>query len=128
MDTAAAHCVFKKFAFEMEANTSPRVEVAEGVLVQRKGEKDMQVQGKRWFQEREAEGPGGKTLKVMRGSGSHRQVQEFKRRSKDTSHPAPRRKEESVHINSAHVSAGWWGCLHSLVKKKAYVENETEMD
>ena len=40
----------------------------------------MQVQGKRWFQEREAEGTGGKTLKVMRGSGSHGQVQEFKKK------------------------------------------------
>ena len=42
----------------------------------------MQVQGKRWFQEREAEGTGGKTLKVMRGSGSHGQVQEFKKKKK----------------------------------------------
>ena len=44
----------------------------------------------------------------MRGSGSHGQVQEFKkkkkRRRKDTSHPAPKRKEERVHINSARVS------------------------
>ena len=89
----------------------------------------MQVQGKRWFQEREAQGPGGKTLKVMRGSGSHQQVQEFKRRRrKDTSHPAPRRKEESVHINSAHVSVGGWVACISLIKKKAYFENETEMD
>ena len=41
MDTATAHCVFKKFAFEMEANTSPGGEVAEGVLELRKGEKDI---------------------------------------------------------------------------------------
>ena len=81
----------------------------------------MQVQGKRWFQERKAEGTGGKTLNLMRGSGSHGQVQEFKkkkRRRKDTSHPAPKRKEESVHINSAHVSAGRWGCLHLPCKEE----------
>lgn len=41
VDTATARCVFKKFAFEMEANTSPGREVAEGVLELRKREKEI---------------------------------------------------------------------------------------
>lgn len=63
----------------------------------------MQVQGKRWFQEREAEDQEARPQGYERqwvpqaGAGIQKKKQGY-------FYPAPRRKEESVHINSAHVS------------------------
>lgn len=59
--------------------------------------------------------------------GSHSQVQDRKRR-KDTSHAAPRRKEESVHKFRLTCQLGARVACISLVKKEVYVENETEVD
>lgn len=87
METATAHSFLKKFACATEAPGEWQRKGPEGGR-----ERRTQAQEKRWLR-----GRGLRTQDAQRCR--RRQVQEFTRkRRRATSHAAPRRKEESVHI------------------------------